>query len=54
MDLVGIVGIAVCIGLFADLGTWSMTHDPIHMALFVIIIILEALLIWTGLLLCSL
>jgi len=54
MDLVAIVGVAVCIGLFADLGTWSMTHTPIHMALFVLIIILEALLIWSGLLLCSL
>merc|ERR1719184_642085 len=31
MDLVGVVGLAVCIGLFADLGTWSMTHTPIHM-----------------------
>ena len=54
MDLVALVGIAVCIGLFANLGTWAMTHDPIHIALFVIIIILEALLIWSGLLLCSL
>jgi len=54
MDLVALVGIAVCIGLFANLGTWAMTHDPIHIALFIIIIILEALLIWSGLLLCSL
>jgi len=61
MNAVAVLGIAVCIGLIADLGTWtrislgySPYSDPIHMGMFVVIIILEALLIWMALLLCSL
>ena len=48
MDVVAVVGLGVAIGLFADLGTWAMSHEPIHMALFVTIIVLEVLLIYTG------
>jgi len=53
MNLVAVCGLGVAIGLFADLGTWSMTHEPIHIALFVIIIFLVALLLYAGLLLIT-
>ena len=54
MDFVGIIGLAIAIGLFADLGTWSMSHEPIHIWLFSFIIILEFLLIYSGIIVVAL
>ena len=39
--------LTVAIGLFGDLGMWAMTHDPIHMVQFIIIIVLVLLLLYS-------
>ena len=47
----------MAIGLFADLGSWHIGvpfKEPVHMALFVLIIILELLLIYSELVVASL
>ena len=44
----------VAIGLFADLGTWAMSHEPIHMTLFVWIIILAFMLIYSHVIITTL
>ena len=46
MNVVGMIGILVAIGLFGDLGWWSMTHEPIHVGVFFMILILLTLLIY--------
>ena len=49
--------LAVAIGLFADLGSWHIGvpfKEPVHMALFVLIIILELLLIYSEFVVASL
>lgn len=47
LNIVALIGLVIAIGLFGDLGTWAMSHQPIHFALFIWIIILSALLIYT-------
>ncbi len=39
-NAIGIVGLIVVLGLFLDLGFWSMSYDPVHVALFALILLL--------------
>lgn len=50
-NVLGLIGLIVSIGLFLDLGFWSMTHQPIHLAEFVFIVCLVVLVAMTMLLL---
>ncbi len=54
MNIFGLVGLIVAIGLFANLGTWAMSYEPIHFALFIFIIILATLLIYTHIIITTL
>ena len=46
MNVVAFIGLLVALGLFGDLGWWSMTHEPIHVGVFFMILILLILLIY--------
>jgi len=48
LNVVAILGLLVALGLFADLGWWSMTYDPkgIHVLMFFMVLILSVLLIY--------
>jgi len=48
LNVVAIIGLLVALGLFADLGWWSMTYDPkgIHVLMFFMVLILSVLLIY--------
>ena len=54
MNIIGLIGLITAIGLFGDLGTWAMSHQPIHFALFIWIIMLSALLIYTHVIIVTL
>ena len=54
LNVIGLVGLLTAIGLFAALGTWAMLHQPIHFALFIWIIILAILLVYTHLIVTTL
>ncbi|XP_023338520.1 uncharacterized protein LOC111709144 [Eurytemora carolleeae] len=54
MNAFAIIGLLVAIGWFSNLGTWAMLHDPIHFVVFILIIILDILLIYTGLIIYTL
>merc|ERR1719499_1614291 len=47
-NLVGVVGLIVALGWFLNLGFWSMLHDPIHFAVFLIICFLLPILLYTS------
>ena len=46
MNVLALIGLLVSIGLFADLGWWSMTHEPLHVGVFFMILLLLTLLIY--------
>ena len=46
MNVLALIGLLVSIGLFADLGWWSMTHEPLHVGVFFMILLLLILLIY--------
>lgn len=54
MNVFALVGLFVAIGLFSNLGMWAMLHEPIHFALFIIIILLSLCLLYNALLLYTL
>jgi hypothetical protein len=45
LNVFGLIGLMTAVGLFGALGTWAMSHQPIHFALFIWIIILSVLLV---------
>jgi len=47
-NLVGVIGLIVALGWFLNLGFWSMLHDPIHFAVFLIICFLIPILLYTS------
>ena len=54
LNVIGLLGLVTAIGLFGSLGTWAMSHQPIHFALFIWIIILAVLLVYTHLIVTTL
>lgn len=54
MNILAIIGLGVAIGLFANLGFWSMSHQPIHLALFAFIVVLVILLIYAEVIIITL
>jgi len=48
LNVVALIGLFVVLGLFANLGWWSMTYDPmgIHVPMFFMVLILSVLLIY--------
>ena len=56
LNVMGIIGLFVALGLFSDLGWWSMTYDPkgIHVPMFFVVLILLVLLIYGQLIVVTL
>ena len=54
MNLLGMIGLLVVVGLFGDLGWWSMTYQPLHVAVFFLVLILLVLLIYGQLIVITL
>jgi uncharacterized membrane protein len=48
LNIVALIGLFVVLGLFANLGWWSMTYDPTgtHVPMFFMVLILSVLLIY--------
>ncbi len=54
LNVLAMLGLLVAIGLFADLGWWSMTYQAIHVVVFFMILILLSLLIYGQLIVVTL
>jgi len=54
MNVFAIIGLIIAIVWFSLLGMWAMLHVPVHFALYIIIIILTILLIYTAIILIAL
>merc|ERR1712241_1359245 len=46
MNVLALIGLLASIGLFGNLGWWSMTHEPLHVGVFFMILLLLTLLIY--------
>ena len=51
VNFLGSIGLIVAIGLFLNIGFWSMSYEPIHLSLFVLISCLFILILLNAILL---
>jgi len=48
LNILAVLGLIIAIGWYINLGTWAMLHEPIHFVVFILIMVLAVVLVYTG------
>jgi len=53
MNIIAVLGLLVAIGWYCNLGLWAMTHDPVHLVTFILLLVITPLLLYTPLIMAA-